>query len=325
VDDKVSAPKSKKAKPSSQRKSTESSVLINVGIIRENDTDGSLSIARGSKLPILVPKKANGELVQKLAIEKHSNHDQYFCGLENWSLLYPDQKMVDFIPGTTKRFTVEGYKHELAKPYSKLNLYLCKSHDIEGKESSRLKLKLLENPTLSDDDNGFDNDDVDINLSKESKFDVPTKISTSTGSTIAVSYGMCPICNKKIPFSIIEKHADECLKKKEQPIIYTIEDSDDEINPDIKSEEVAEHTLHIDFRKEIPFLIQHCDVVNEQVVINVRRHNIFEDFQRFFGKVWNKKNLNKIYKFSFIGEPAVDTGGVSREFYSGRLSLTRFT
>ena len=132
------------------------------------------------------------------------------------------------------------------------------------------------------------------------------------------------MCKKRVPFSIIEKHADECLNKKEKPIIYSLIESDDEMtNSEEKCEEIDDKTGVIDFRNDIPFLIKQCDLKNEEVLINIRRQNAFEDFRKFFGKSWNRKNLNTNYKFSFIGEPAIDIGGVSREFYSG-LSIYSF-
>ena len=38
--------------------------------------------------------------------------------------------MVTIIPGSEELFTVEKYKKELAKPYSKLDLYLCRTSDF---------------------------------------------------------------------------------------------------------------------------------------------------------------------------------------------------
>ena len=47
-------------------------------------------------------------------------------------LLYPEQKIVANIPGSTVAFTVGKYKKELAKPFSKVDLYICKLHDLTG-------------------------------------------------------------------------------------------------------------------------------------------------------------------------------------------------
>ena len=39
-------------------------------------------------------------------------------------------KIVAKIPGSTVAFTVEKYKKVLAKPFSKVDLYICKLHDL---------------------------------------------------------------------------------------------------------------------------------------------------------------------------------------------------
>ena len=66
------------------------------------------------------------EEILKTALKKHSDNDQFFCSLDDYDLCYPDQKTVEFIPGTTESFTVEKYKEEfLSKPYSKMDLFSC--------------------------------------------------------------------------------------------------------------------------------------------------------------------------------------------------------
>ena len=66
------------------------------------------------------------EEILKTALKKHSDNDQFFCSLDDYDLCYPDQKTVEFIPGTAESFTVEKYKEEfLPKPYSKMDLFLC--------------------------------------------------------------------------------------------------------------------------------------------------------------------------------------------------------
>ena len=104
-------------------------VILNVGIISEN-SHGMLSIERGSRLPTPVKETFNAGEVLEAALEKRANFDQYFCRYENHVLLYPDQKVVDTIPGTNEEFTVLKYKNALGKPYSRLNLYICKLHDL---------------------------------------------------------------------------------------------------------------------------------------------------------------------------------------------------
>ena len=60
----------------------------------------------------------------KWPLKKHSDHDQFFCGDEDYTLLYPDQKAVVKVPGSDEKFSVAKYKQELAKPYSKVDLFI---------------------------------------------------------------------------------------------------------------------------------------------------------------------------------------------------------
>ena len=64
--------------------------------------------------------------------KKHSDYDQFFGGLENYVLPYPDSKLVYHIPGTDESFTVAKYKKELGKPYSKICFYLCKDEEYQS-------------------------------------------------------------------------------------------------------------------------------------------------------------------------------------------------
>lgn len=111
-------------------------VLINVGIVKENEDKGGLQTVRGSKLPIKVNTNDSYESVLGAAVKKHSAHDQYFCALDDYVLLYLDHKIAKQIPGSNETFTVEGYKKELAKAYSKVSLFICSQNILH-----QLKLK----------------------------------------------------------------------------------------------------------------------------------------------------------------------------------------
>ena len=117
------------------KKKRSESVVINVAIIRENEK-GVIGIVRGSKLPVQVGKDSTAFEVLSRAVEKHANHDQFFASMEEYVLLYPDQKVVQKVPGSKDDFTVFRYKKELAKPYSKVDLYLCKVYDLDGSGDS---------------------------------------------------------------------------------------------------------------------------------------------------------------------------------------------
>ena len=96
-------------------------VVINVGLIETNEK-GIVSIKRGSRLAIKIAKKLSAKEFAGVAVKKHADHDQFFCGSDEYVLCYPDQSIVQFILGTNIEFTVERYKEEIGKPYSKIDL-----------------------------------------------------------------------------------------------------------------------------------------------------------------------------------------------------------
>ena len=52
----------------------------------------NLKPVRKKKLSLKVKTTINYDDLKKRAIEKHSHHDQSFCGLGEYVLLYPDEK-----------------------------------------------------------------------------------------------------------------------------------------------------------------------------------------------------------------------------------------
>ena len=60
-------------------------LTINVGIMK--NVDLNLKLVRGKKYPLKVKTTVNYDDLKKRATEKHSNHDQSFCDLEEYVLL----------------------------------------------------------------------------------------------------------------------------------------------------------------------------------------------------------------------------------------------
>ena len=86
-----------------------SEVLINVGLIETNEK-GVVAIKRGSRLATKMLKSFFPIEVAHAAVRKHADHDRFFCGSDDYVFCYPDQKIIQFIPGSNKEFTVELYK-----------------------------------------------------------------------------------------------------------------------------------------------------------------------------------------------------------------------
>ncbi|XP_057292638.1 uncharacterized protein LOC130621366 [Hydractinia symbiolongicarpus] len=91
-------------------------ISLNVGRARR-DCFGELKVIRGKRLPVRVKETASALELKSLAIDKHSNHDQEFCALESYVMLYPDLKEVTTLPGNMDDFRLNKYRDCLGKPY----------------------------------------------------------------------------------------------------------------------------------------------------------------------------------------------------------------
>ena len=104
--------------------------MINVVLIETNEK-GVVAVKRESRLATKVLKSFGPTEVAHATVRKHADHDHHFCGSDDYVLCYPDQKIVQFIPGNNKEFTVELYKEEIGKPYSKIDLFLCNVSNVD--------------------------------------------------------------------------------------------------------------------------------------------------------------------------------------------------
>ena len=85
------ASKSKVPSVPKQPEISERPVQVAVGIVSFKDS--SLK-KKGSRLPVQVPKTASATELKAKAMLKWSNHDQYFCMVEDYVLLYQDYSEV---------------------------------------------------------------------------------------------------------------------------------------------------------------------------------------------------------------------------------------
>ena len=90
-----------------------------------------MAIERRSRLVTKVLKSFGSTDVSRAALRKHAYHDQFFCGLDDHVLCHPNQKILQFIPGSNEKFTVELYKKELGKPYLKIDLFFCNVTNVD--------------------------------------------------------------------------------------------------------------------------------------------------------------------------------------------------
>eukprot|EP00112_Aurelia_sp_Birch-Aquarium-sp1_P007932 Seg1866.5 transcript_id=Seg1866.5/GoldUCD/mRNA.D3Y31 product="hypothetical protein" protein_id=Seg1866.5/GoldUCD/D3Y31 len=302
-------------------------------------------------------RKQNNEsiLVLDAAITKHSDHDQYFCSADEYVLLYPDQKLATEVPGSGKSFTVPDYKKELSKPYSKLDLYICRKSDFEGgrdgPESHKQAPVIVVKNEIVDLEPDFVLQSMDNladlqfpsfadvmshapEFSQDPINNVQTLTSTSQTTTTEQGYNSffgvpnsrCPVCNKKFIVSMIEEHVDSCLQSKETPFI-ALQSSDEEaegyrVEQGEAGQSFPEEQMSSSERKRMLVgAVKACQFKSDtDVTLNIRRGHEFADFSKFFKKSWNKDKQGGTYRIYYV-EMFV---GRSRERIGEFFSVTNY-
>lgn len=90
-----------------------------------------LKAVRGKTLPLNTnPEITAQDLLKRAAIKMATfNKD---LGEGPYVLLYPDCTKVVNVPGTERPFTLEEYKKEIGKNYSRITLFICSERHFEG-------------------------------------------------------------------------------------------------------------------------------------------------------------------------------------------------
>ena len=335
------------SKNGKKRKATNEEVKIQVGIL--HGVDGILRKIKGRTLPVTTNVTVDASEILQIAIDKHAKHFRQFNTACKYVLLYPDYTIVNTLPGSLKGFTLEAYKEDLGRTYAKIYLWLCKQEDYEtlrdvesDPEGTNLKPAFAEQ---NSDDNtcqtlpATTHDPVATSSTATSSSVVAAHhtiipyLSSNSNSTLCQSReevsALCPICYQSFPVEVIASHADLCAQAFD-PIGEIIEEidvlSDPENNidtaTDLPTDETTSQSQPINSLAFQPIVAQLQMKINfsNKMRINVRRKHIFQDFLAIRKKPWF--DLGKVFKVTFIGEPAIDDGGPRREFFSGLLRLT---
>ena len=130
---------------------------------------------------------------------------------------------------------------------------------------------------------------------------------------------LCPICSIEVSCDQIETHADNCAKES-FPVI--IESDSDESMPE-------EDLPVVSLEREVPghniietlkSLIDTCQIDKRSALkLRIRRNFVFQDFCEKMSLSWTQRRLGSIFYVQFHGETGIDKGGLSREFFSGKL------
>lgn len=119
-------------------------VKIQIGI-KQYEKDVSLKALKGRTLPLTVDANIDAHQLLQEAVTKHSKHFRTFSREKKYHLLYPDNTIVRHLRSSHNMFTLQKYKEELGKPFSRIYLYLCADECLGRAEMHELGLS-------SDDD-----------------------------------------------------------------------------------------------------------------------------------------------------------------------------
>ena len=330
----------KKCKSTKSKTNSPDKVKIQVGIKEFHETDHALKILKGRSLPVSVKPNSNAKQLLEEATDKHAKHYRSFNQYDHYVLLYPDNTIIDKIPGSLEDFTLERYKEELGKPYSKISLYICRKECLEKVD--------LESDCDSIDDAVLEKSYLEKNSSiDKSAITRPirpfcTIVDTKPNSAEVISLiendekgtseakAKCPMCYLDFPTSEIEYHADICSEQFD--FVGTVEDQSETIDDDVLVVDEKNDVHNVDdangnliWIEKIKDVISCANKMVDAEAVNrvsIRRRFVFKYYIAAREKLRQRKRFNPKgqLKLTFIGEPAVDDGGPRREFFSGRVS-----
>ncbi|PFX24927.1 hypothetical protein AWC38_SpisGene10459 [Stylophora pistillata] len=110
----------KDTKRTAAQKSTNEVAKVQVGLVASSPDSDHLKKVKGRTIPVLVDTHADASTLLHTAVEKHGRHFKQFNKFFDYVLLYPDMSVVQNLPACIAPFTVEKYKRDLLKPYSKI-------------------------------------------------------------------------------------------------------------------------------------------------------------------------------------------------------------
>ena len=262
-------------------------------------------------MPLKISRQSNSSEILQAALAKRIKHDCSFRKDKSYALAYPDGSIVNTLPGTNESFTLEKYKEDSGKIYSRITLYLLDQSQEKPQP-----------------------DECEFNSLSPSEIEHSGEIEPATASTsgqssftkFTESMMRCPLCNKKFSINEIEIHADRCARKREDPFAcYDVpSDSNESSSCDFWENEPKQHedkmTIITKIKQSI--LKVSFDDTPDESTIHIRRKYSFEDFYQYFQKPWNRKKVNQKFKISFVGGSGIDTGGVKRDFFSGNYQYS---
>ena len=274
------------------------------------------------------------ELLNK-GIEKHAAHDRNFDRYGDYALVYPDGTEVLTLPGKPAQlFQLDKYKEDFGKPYNRITLFLVERETLEVNKEY----------LSSDSDEGGRKSPIQTTL------DI---LCPSTSRSASTETERCPSEIPKRRAGELQQLKDMFPAREEHELMAALNSTQTQSLEDAVSLLLNESSslndayasllsTNADDHSPFDFHVE-CDIAsisdnttfslddslqeklknlkeaevncNEYLRLKVRRQHVWEDTLHKL-KCIQPEDLSKQIKIQFIGEPAVDQGGPSREFFS---------
>lgn len=345
----------KKMKPAKQKKSEP--VKVQVGLVTYDCDANNLKKVKGRTIPILLETDADADSLLSTAVEKHGRHFKQFDASLPYVVLYSDMSLVNFLPGSAVKFTLQKYKDDLLKPYSKIYFWLCAKDDFEdfnercssdesdlGKPSIYIRSPPSPIIPTSTGSAAYASPTTTSTFTGAAYVPPTTSMATSSGTSAATTTSslpapiisiedddtgtdpnhQCPTCLVHFPLNKIEEHADLCAEGWVDPIGQPVfQEEPEEQNTQDDTNESHDETVNFDDDESKLGAIKKA-VVQLQKLYNTTNSNLINIRRSTAFKDYSASRKKKwfkpknLLKVTFLGEPAVDDGGPRREFFSGK-------
>ena len=129
----------------------------------------------------------------------------------------------------------------------------------------------------------------------------------------------CPVCTEFFVVEHVEEHASVCA---DQKFLNIVTDDSSDSDDDLLLPKVMGRSEDDSNIKDI---LKSLNVdLNNAIRLKVRRGRSFQDFCNKMILPWVKEKHQCCISVTFVGEKGVDQGGVSREFFSGNITIFYF-
>lgn len=183
------------------------------------EADGRLKKVKGRTLPLMVATNVTAGELLKAATTKHGRHFKQFNQQESYFLIYPDQTVVNTLPGSPESFILNEKKEELGKPFSKLYFWLCSTRDMDNLNADSDSSETGPAFLTSTANTGIIVEEVEERgVSQKPNYGTTSNEVDAKASHPAGGNGTCPTCSRVFPLEEIEIHADLCADSWIDPV-----------------------------------------------------------------------------------------------------------